>query len=178
MGLVVSRRFYRQPTTNSPIAKQKESPLRGLSVLWSRWDSNPLPFDCEPNALPDELLPLYLSKKGRLRDPLWWSISESNRWPLACHASALAYWANTPFLLCFLSWKRVQKYNLFSYWQNFFCARPCGKWFCGCNTASCGVQKNTRHSLADLYKVSLQTLISLFFATSSRLLFDGSLTVV
>ena len=25
----------------------------------------------------------------------WW-ISESNRWPLACHASALANWANPP----------------------------------------------------------------------------------
>ena len=25
-----------------------------------------------------------------------WRISESNRWPLACHASALASWANPP----------------------------------------------------------------------------------
>ena len=28
-----------------------------------------------------------------------WRIPESNRWPLACHASALASWANPP---CFL----------------------------------------------------------------------------
>ena len=27
-----------------------------------------------------------------------WRISGSNRWPLACHASALANWANPPYL--------------------------------------------------------------------------------
>ena len=47
------------------------------SFLWSRWDSNPLPFDCEPNALPDELLPLVLSKKGRIRDPLFGGVYRS-----------------------------------------------------------------------------------------------------
>ena len=49
-------------------ASKKES--RCSLFLWSRWDSNPLPFDCEPNALPDELLPRFLSKKGRFCDPL------------------------------------------------------------------------------------------------------------
>ena len=33
--------------------------------------------------------------------PLWtlWRISESNRWPLACKASALANWANPPIAI-------------------------------------------------------------------------------
>ena len=34
-----------------------------------------------------ELMRLYIAK---------WRISGSNRWPLACHASALANWANPP----------------------------------------------------------------------------------
>ena len=46
---------------------------------WSRWDSNPLPFDCEPNALPDELLPLCYEKRVVLSDPTLWSISKLNQ---------------------------------------------------------------------------------------------------
>ena len=30
----------------------------------------------------------------------WWRISESNRWPPACKAGALASWANPPFFVC------------------------------------------------------------------------------
>ena len=47
--------------------------------MWSRWDSNPLPFDCEPNALPDELLPLCYEKRVVLSDPTLLSISKLNR---------------------------------------------------------------------------------------------------
>ena len=31
----------------------------------------------------------------------WWRISESNRWPPACKAGALASWANPPFFILF-----------------------------------------------------------------------------
>ena len=33
-----------------------------------------------------------------------WRISESNRWPLACKASALASWANPPLIKYRLKW--------------------------------------------------------------------------
>ncbi len=33
----------------------------------------------------------------------WWRIRESNSWPLACKASALANWANSPEI-CFLAY--------------------------------------------------------------------------
>ena len=36
-----------------------------LTGLWSIWDSNPLPFDCEPNALPDELMPRLREERQR-----------------------------------------------------------------------------------------------------------------
>ena len=28
-----------------------------MNTLWRIWDSNPPPIDCEPIALPDELIP-------------------------------------------------------------------------------------------------------------------------
>ena len=31
-----------------------------VTILWSIRESNPLPFDCEPNALPNELIPQLL----------------------------------------------------------------------------------------------------------------------
>ena len=37
-------------------------PLMKLIVLWSIADSNRLPFRCERNALPDELMPRLTSK--------------------------------------------------------------------------------------------------------------------
>ena len=45
--------------------------------LWSIRESNPLPVDCEPTALPNELIPHCVIKKGPSRRPfVWWSISE------------------------------------------------------------------------------------------------------
>ena len=55
--------------------KEKREPELFL-FLWSRWDSNPLPFDCEPNALPDELLPRFVIKKGSSQRPFWWKYIE------------------------------------------------------------------------------------------------------
>ena len=66
-----------QPTTRTfgPSTTKKKESLSSL-FLWSRWDSNPLPFDCEPNALPDELLPRFVIKKGSLQRPFWWKYIE------------------------------------------------------------------------------------------------------
>ena len=41
--------------------------------------------------------PHYFSMRGWCQWK-WWRISESNRWPPACKAGALASWANPPFL--------------------------------------------------------------------------------
>ena len=41
-------------------------------------------------------------KKSRFHGIKWWRVSGSNRRPLACHASALANWANPPFYFLFL----------------------------------------------------------------------------
>lgn len=46
--------------------------------LWSLWDSNPLPFDCEPNALPDELKPrnCKFTTFAKNAKPFGWENSE------------------------------------------------------------------------------------------------------
>ena len=42
----------------------------------------------------------------------WWRIRDSNPWPLACKASALASWANSPLLFGVqLPWPLVPTYN-------------------------------------------------------------------
>ena len=44
----------------------------------------------------------------------WWRITESNRWPPACKAGALASWANPPCFSCLLSvlcWQYIDKGN-------------------------------------------------------------------
>ena len=38
---------------------------------------------------------IFLARLVRIRT-FWWSIWDSNSWPLRCHRSALANWANTP----------------------------------------------------------------------------------
>ena len=45
--------------------KQKERHLFEVSrQVWSIRESNPLPFDCEPNALPNELIPHCYEKRA------------------------------------------------------------------------------------------------------------------
>ena len=56
-SIVARWRRGRQAPTAIGETKKREKPAKVSLFLWSRWDSNPLPFDCEPNALPDELLP-------------------------------------------------------------------------------------------------------------------------
>ena len=76
MGLEVCRRPSRQPAHLDHLLQRKKKEPELFLFLWSRWDSNPLPFDCEPNALPDELLPRFVIKKGRCSDPSGGSISK------------------------------------------------------------------------------------------------------
>jgi len=51
-------------------------------------------------SLPDLLLIKSTAKPSEIPAyaGIWWRISESNRWPPACKAGALASWANPPFL--------------------------------------------------------------------------------
>ena len=47
----------------------------------------------------------------------WWRITDSNRWPSACKADALASWANPPFSL------GPQKYCI-QWYEQVFCKSP------------------------------------------------------
>ena len=76
MGLEVCRRPSRQPAQLDHLLQRKKKEPELFLFLWSRWDSNPLPFDCEPNALPDELLPRFVIKKGSSQRPFWWKYIE------------------------------------------------------------------------------------------------------
>ena len=44
----------------------------------------------------DALLPTELSRQDKQNCKIWWSVWDSNSWPLLCHSSALISWANAP----------------------------------------------------------------------------------
>ena len=83
---------------------------------WNNWNGTPLT--------------VYLScvgenQEGSLLDCLLdsWRISGSNRWPLACHASALASWANPP--CCELRCKGTSFFWILQMFLRFFLERTC-----------------------------------------------------
>ena len=77
---------------------------------------------CSPLFSPHSL---RILNNHLLRTTDWWRISESNRWPSACKADALANWANPPIpalpgcqplalcLSCFFCWKFLPTVSFF-----------------------------------------------------------------
>ena len=47
-------------------------------------------------SIPNAFYSIYYKHAFNIRHRWWWRITESNRWPPACKAGALASWANPP----------------------------------------------------------------------------------